>query len=259
MKLNVGAGATSLPGFTNVDVRRQPGNKRGHAGDLGFVEDGSAEVIFSHAVFEHVYVGQRLVVLKEWRRALRADGTIVCLGLPDFRAVATAYLARSKPGTTGPVFDLMEAYRYTHGHPEHASACHWSDWDPGRNTNRAPAGYLPQLHKGLFDVEHLSNLLHAAELVSATLIRYAYPGEEPVINLGFVAGQRCDDAQEARRRLEVLIPDADHFCRLETVECLPVAALTEDRLVAEVRRLERNPGRSRLHRVSSGVKDRLRR
>jgi hypothetical protein len=84
------------------ECRRSIGrdSRRGHAGDLSFASDGTVEVLFSHAVFEHVYPAHRLTVLREWRRVVAPEGVIICLGLPDFEAIAKAYLAGG-PGTTG--------------------------------------------------------------------------------------------------------------------------------------------------------------
>lgn len=249
MKLNVGSGSLRLEGFENVDIRRVgPGVRRGHAGALLFAPDASVEVLFSHAVFEHVYLAQRLAVLREWMRVLAPDGVVVCLGIPDFRAVAAAYLGGA-PGIIGPSFDLFHVYRYTHGDPEMAGHVRWQTWDPARHVDSAPGGYLPQLHKGLFDAGHLASLLARVGL-TGSLLHYAYPGEEPVINLGFVAGAGCDEHEVAERRL-VEIPDVGRFVRLETVRWEKPEVPPSDRLADEVLRLEHEvptDWRSRLHR-----------
>jgi hypothetical protein len=254
MKLNVGAGASRIEGFQNVDVRAVGKDSvRGHAGDLSFAHKHSVDVLFSHAVFEHVYVAHRLAVLWEWRRVLAPTGVVICIGLPDFEAIAKAYVDRS-PGVTGETFDLFEAYRYTHGFPEMATAPLWSRWSPARHVNSAPSGYIPQLHKGLLDARHLSALLHTARL-TASLVRYAYPGEEHSINLGFVAGAGCDDLMEARTRLED-VPGYERFCRPETVTMQPLVS-GSDRMVDEVLKLEGLRAPSRLRRVRSRIKDLL--
>lgn len=242
MKLNVGAGSLRLDGFVNVDIRRVGSDsRRGHAADLWFAPDGSVEVLFAHAVFEHVYLAHRLAVLREWSRVLAAHGAIVCLAVPDFEVVAGGYLARA-PGATGPTFDLFGAYRYTHGHPEAAAAeTAWSWWDPARRVDAAPAGYLPQLHKGLFDAAHIASLLAHVGL-AGSVFRYAYPGERSETNLGFVAGAGCDEHDVAGHHLHA-IPALDRFVVPETTSWIETAEPTHDRLLEEVVRLEQ-AGRS---------------
>jgi len=87
---------------------------------------------FSNAFFEHLYRPQRLPHLRRIRESLEADGVCCYIGVPYFRNIAKFYLEKA-PGTLGPVFDLYNVYRYTHGDPEHQ-----------------PAWWLGQLHKSLF-------------------------------------------------------------------------------------------------------------
>ena len=93
MRLNVGSSGTRIPGFTNVDIRPIGRDvRRGHAGDLRFAGDGSVEVIFAHAVFEHVFPAHHLKVLREWKRVLAPGGAIVLIGISDFEDIARLYL-----------------------------------------------------------------------------------------------------------------------------------------------------------------------
>jgi SAM-dependent methyltransferase len=236
MKLNVGAGTVRLDGFENVDVRAVgPDVRLGHAGDLSFASDGMVDVLFAHAVFEHVYPAQQLVVLREWKRVLAPGGVAVCIGIPDFEAVASAYVAGA-PGATAPTFDLFEVYRYTHGHPEHQTQVEWPQWDPAEHADATPPGYSPQLHKGLFDTRHLSCLLERVGF-EASLLRYAYPGEIPEINLGFAAGAGCADPAVAERHL-LAIPEIERFVRRETLTFHPLRSGGGERFVDEVARLD---------------------
>lgn len=253
MKLNIGAGALRLDGFENVDIRAVGDDVRhGHAGDLSFAADGTVDVLFSHAVFEHVYPAHQLAVLREWRRVLAPGGAVVCLGIPDFEAVAAAYVAGAR-GATGPTFDLFEVYRYTHGHPEHQTTVAWPDWDPAEHVDEMPPGYTPQLHKGLFDVRHLSSLL-ARVGFEASILRYAYPGEAPEISLGFVAGKGCGDHKTAEQRL-LAIPDVDRFMRTETLTWHRLIQVASDRFVDEIARLA-PPPRSGWRRVRAALRRR---
>lgn len=244
MKIHVGAGGRRLEGFENVDVRRAPGIRRGHAGNLSFAGDGAATLVYAHAVLEHVYPAHQVAVLREWRRVLAPGGAIVCLGIPDFETIAAAYLA-GDPGVTGPHFDLFEAYRYTHGHPEHQTILAWPLWDPARRPDLAPAGYLPQLHKGLFDARFVSALLRQAGFTEALMLRYAFPTESATINLGFVAGDGCADQKVAEAQLEE-VPALGSVVRRETVAWLALEPALADRMLAEIMALQYRPPRWRL-------------
>ncbi|HEY2155925.1 MAG TPA: methyltransferase domain-containing protein, partial [Isosphaeraceae bacterium] len=189
MKIQLGSGNIRLPGFVNVDIRPlAETDVVGHAGDLHCLGDGSVDVLFSHALFEHVFLRHQVGVIREWGRVLARDGVVVCLGVPDFETIARLYLEGAR-GVIGERFDLFNVYRYTHGEPEHAARGDWASWRPERHPDSAPPGWLPQLHKGLFDAGYLSSLFEAGGL-AATVFRYAYPGEEHALNLGAVAAHR---------------------------------------------------------------------
>ncbi|MBT4498346.1 MAG: methyltransferase domain-containing protein, partial [Gemmatimonadetes bacterium] len=143
--IHIGCGDQRLDGFVNLDARQTSATDLVHScDDLSFLPTHSFATIYSHAFFEHLFIFQREPCLRSAHRALKEDGTLVFLGLPDFRAIARAYLD-GEPGVTLPRFDLREVYRYTHGQPEHAP-----DW------------WLEQLHKSLFDQETVTALLKAA-------------------------------------------------------------------------------------------------
>jgi hypothetical protein len=214
MRIQIGAGSRSLAGFVNVEPRPVDATtRRGHAADLSFAPEGEVETIFSNAVFEHLYVGQQLLALREWKRVLAPGGSVVCIGLPDFEAIARLYLERATPGTVSPVFDLFEVYRYTHGDPEQALNNDWSVWSPRWHLNSAPTEWLPQLHKALFDTRTVSGLLAEAGLVG-TVVQYRYPTDPHSLNIGFIAGR--DDAPDVDTTLRS-IPRIDEFVALETV------------------------------------------
>ncbi|HEX8910953.1 MAG TPA: methyltransferase domain-containing protein [Humisphaera sp.] len=242
MKLHIGSGDRRIAGFLNVDVRPGPNTDVvGHAGDLSQVRDASVDTLFAHALFEHVYVGHQLPVLREWRRVMVPGGLIVCLGLPNFRAICELYLAGA-PGIVSPRFDLFEVYRYTHGDPEHAAPKAWPAWSPSEHRDAAPSGWIPQLHKGLFDPTQLADLLARAGL-DATVFAYTYPGERHRLNLGFVsqsgsgpAATRLGDDEVVR--LVARVPDADRYVQTGSVRSMPAAAGAADGLAAYADQLD---------------------
>jgi hypothetical protein len=127
----------------------------------------------------------------------------VCyLGLPDFQRVAELYLAKGR-GIEGPIFDLHNVYRFTHGHPEMGG----TEW-------------LPQLHKSLFDVNEVDRLLSDAGFPSYVIFRYVFPNEpsELDLSLGFyaTAARQSTSQLEAAARSFLLQFDG-RFLRVDTM------------------------------------------
>ncbi len=216
MNLQVGAGHVRLPGFLNVDVRSTPEvDIVGHAGSLPSVETGSVDLLFSNAVFEHVYVCQQMAVLAEWKRVLAPTGVAAAIGIPDFETVARLYLEKA-PGLVGPRFDLYHAYRYTHGDPEQCVPLDaWQSWRPDLHVDQAPSGWIPQLHKTLLDADRLRDLIQATGIQGA-VFRYAFPGEPYRLNLGFVAGMEVPKVEHVLNR----IPTIDRFINFASIEVI---------------------------------------
>lgn len=193
-------------GFVNVEPRLiGKGSRKGHAADLRFAPDGSVDVLFNNAVFEHLYVGQQLRALREWRRVLAPDGAIVCIGIPDFESIVRAYLAgKDEPGPA--TLDLSDVYRYTHGDPEGGTLVDWAKWRPDRHLDRAPKEWLPQLHKSLFDATTLGGLFETAGLIP-TVIRYLHPADTMPLTIGVIAGHQTVDVDAGL----AAIPGIDDF------------------------------------------------
>ena len=201
MNVQIGAGTKPMRGFINLDLRDLPGTIRGHAHHIP-VEDGTVEIVFSNAVFEHLFLAQQIMALREWERVLHQDGVAIAIGVPDFEGVARAYLNR-EPGTTRETFDLLEVYRYTHGLPEvyQDDANAWTTWSPADHPDDAPKGWLPQLHKTIFDAAAIVDMARAAGGLKTTVVRYCYPGDSLPLNLGIIAGHVAHDPTEALRRV----------------------------------------------------------
>jgi predicted SAM-dependent methyltransferase len=143
-KLHVGFGDRRIEGFVNVDKRKTAATD--YVADLNrpllFTAINCA---FSNAFFEHLYRNHRLEHLKDLYIKLNDNGFVCYIGMPYFKNIARYYL-EGGPGTAGPIFDLYNVYRYTHGDPE----------------NIMPDNYMDQLHKSLFDEKELHDLLMLA-------------------------------------------------------------------------------------------------
>jgi SAM-dependent methyltransferase len=224
MKLHIGSSTVRVEGFLNVDIRSVEGvDIVAHAGRLTGISTATVDVIFANAFIEHVFVGQQLAVLREWKRVLAPNGVLIMLGIPDFRVIAELYVSGA-PGVMGERFDLYNVYRYTHGDPEQngttAAPETWARWDPGAVPNGAPRGWLPQLHKSLYDPTYLQELLNAAGMHAVTF-NYAWGDEVPLLNLGVIAApteealrHRVESPIEA---LQQLVPGIERFLRLSSV------------------------------------------
>jgi predicted SAM-dependent methyltransferase len=197
---HLGCGPQRLEGFVNVDVR--PTEAADIVTDLNTLDglpQGAAEGFFSHAFFEHLYRDSRVPHLKA---VLERGGFACYLGLPDFRRIAELYLSSAR-GIEGPVFDLHEVYRYTHGDPEMGGI----EW-------------LPQLHKSLFDVPGLDHLLRDAGFPSYVIFRYVFPGDpaELDLSLGFYATAAQRQPSELKAAAEAFLRQFDgRFLLADTV------------------------------------------
>jgi predicted SAM-dependent methyltransferase len=169
-RYHLGCGDTRLPGYVNIDVR--PTSAVDAVMDLNELSIDSASCFFSHAFFEHLRRDARIPHLVSALHALDDDGFACYLGMPDFHAVARLYLDAG-PGTLGPVFDLYNVYRYTHGEPDAAEGY-----------------YTEQLHKSLFDHDELDMLLTSAGFPAYALFSYVFPGEPVAVSLGFYASKK---------------------------------------------------------------------
>jgi SAM-dependent methyltransferase len=208
VKVHLGCGDVRFPGWLNVDARPLRGVTVGSATRLP-VPDGSVEVLYSHAVFEHLYFPHHVSAMREWTRVLAPSGVAIAIGVPDFEAVCRLYLAKAE-GLCGPVYNLWEAYRHTHGSPDVFVDNVWATWNPSATPDRAPAGWLPQLHKALFDSESLRLLLDTCG-IDGTVFGYAYPLEpRHVMTLGFIIGGGIDVLHD--------IPGIESVVDFDTIE-----------------------------------------
>jgi predicted SAM-dependent methyltransferase len=142
-KLHIGCGLNKLKGYINVDITPLEGcDVVMDATDLCLVPADSIEEIKMQNVFEHFYRNQQNQALSEYRRVLQKGGKLIIEGLPNFDAIIRAYLDKEK-GVVGPVFDLFNVYRLTHGEPEQGDA----------------SNMVPQLHKDIFTKNSIKTLL----------------------------------------------------------------------------------------------------
>lgn len=206
LRVHLGCGDDRLDDFVNVDYRQTRATDVTMDLALPRLSAGSVAIAFSNAFFEHLYRPTRVPHLRKIRHSLQAEGVCCYIGIPYFKNVARFYL-EGAPGTAGPLFDLFNAYRYTHGDPE-----------------QAPRWWLGQLHKSLFDEDELSDLLTDAGFTSFVMFCYGYPGDthELPVTMGFYAATEIRPMEQQRDAcLSFLRRFADTRIRLGTLEWLP--------------------------------------
>lgn len=87
MKLNIGAGYTSVEEFKNVDVRELPGiDIVASAENLDFAKDGEVDEILCSHMLEHYSYYRTPIVIREWYRVLKSSG-ILYVAVPDMSRV----------------------------------------------------------------------------------------------------------------------------------------------------------------------------
>ncbi len=195
LRLHLGCGEKHIEGMINCEYRNtEAADIVMDCSRLTQFDDKSAELIFSHAFFEHLYRNQQKELLDECNRVLNDDGIIVFLGIPDFYVISNAYV-NGEAGIVSKTFDLFHVYRYSHGNPE-----------------MAPDYWLQQLHKSLFDKEYVEFLLKQSNFNHYVIFNYCYPGEKIPLNLGFVAFKLHSDINIKKVDFEqILYPFSDNF------------------------------------------------
>jgi hypothetical protein len=197
-RYHLGCGDKRLPEYVNVDVRET--DAADVVMDLNEPSLEAATCCFSNAFFEHLRRDARVPHLRAVLASLDPEEGFACyIGLPDFESVARLYLDRG-PGVVGPVFDLYEAYRYTHGDPEGVDG-----W------------YFEQLHKSLFDSEELQRVLSEAGFPSYVTFTYAFPGEPAALGLGFYASASSRPTEELEAAAQEFLAGFGEYVQPGTV------------------------------------------
>ncbi len=202
LRVHLGCGDDRLADFVNLDYRLTAAVDVAMDLTLPTLAPRSVALAFSNAFFEHLYRASRGPHLQRMCEALAPDGACCYMGIPYFRNIARLYVERG-PGTAGPVFDLFNVYRYTHGDPE-----------------GQPAWWIGQLHKSLFDEDELGALLAASGFGAFVMFAYGYPGDvnEVPVTMGFYATREPIAPDVLRERcLSFLARFADTRIRLPTL------------------------------------------
>ena len=206
--MHLGCGGDRLPDCINIDYRPTPATDVTMDLNVPRLAPSSVALAFSNAFFEHCTGRNACRTCAASGNRSRTAASVATSASRTSRNIAKFYLEKA-PGTLGPVFDLYNVYRYTHGDPEHQ-----------------PAWWLGQLHKSLFDEEELTVLLRDAGFQSFVMFCYGYPGDdhELPVTMGFYAsGVAVPIEQQREECLRFLGRFADQRIRLNTLVWLPAA------------------------------------
>lgn len=122
LRLHLGSGTNSLPGWVNVDLFR-PGRTLDLYWDLRRplpFTDKSVDAIFAEHLLEHLPFSAGVRLLRECRRVLRPVG-LVRVGVPDLDRYIASYLGRDdiiervRPGRPSRALALGEPF-FLYGH-----------------------------------------------------------------------------------------------------------------------------------------------
>ena len=190
-KINIGAGKRPIVGFLNFDIIAGDSILYAKANSMPSCSDKSIELIFSNAVFEHLCPNEYLSIFSEWKRILKDDGAIVCLGIPDFKSISRLYVDN--------ILSEEEVYRYALGEIEEHK-----DIDL----------FKGQIHKRLFNLDILKNIFEENKF-KCLVFNYSYPNEEHKINLGVIAY-----IAELNDPLKILIkiPSISDYINIQTIK-----------------------------------------
>lgn len=91
VRLHLGCGERSIPGYCNVDIRPMPHVQVVTSADsLSMFADNSAEVVYASHLLEHFPRDRIQEVLSEWFRVLKPGG-VLRLSVPDFDRLLEVY------------------------------------------------------------------------------------------------------------------------------------------------------------------------
>ena len=200
-KLHLGCADIRLGGFLNVDYRALPTADLAHdCTNLDIFPANTFTLVYANAFIEHVYKTKTAQTLKEVYRVLKPDGVVLFTCIPDFRAIAQAYLQKKK-GIVSRQFDLFEVYRYTHGDPEQ-----YPDW------------WLQQLHKSLFDRQSLEKLLQIAGFEQFCIFSGCYRDEKLPVSLSFIARKKSMGKEFSIPYIRTLLSSVSSEINLKTIK-----------------------------------------
>lgn len=173
MKVELGAGARTVPGWVSVDINPKFADVEGDALDLPF-DDGEVEQLRAVDVLEHVSYRYTAAALDEWARVLRPGGKLF-VQVPDAESIFQWFVTRDDRlrRMEGGDCTLLEGatWRLLGGHDDgtYANTAAGDDWKWNAHYSLWSRLSLAEaLHLAKFDVHSIDVNGHPNILANAT-------------------------------------------------------------------------------------------
>jgi predicted SAM-dependent methyltransferase len=123
LKLNLGCGKKTRPGYVNIDIRKT--TKNVIVGDVRNLKykDGTVDEIYANDVYEHVSFLESLNLLTHWVSKLKTGGRLI-LQTPDINGLISYMQKQTDPEGIQKALrrifggqDYKYNYHFTAGHP----------------------------------------------------------------------------------------------------------------------------------------------
>jgi FkbM family methyltransferase len=129
IKLNLGAGGITYPGYLSVDLHDHRAAIMMDITKLDFDDNSVNEILASH-VFEHLNPYHSIEILQEWRRVLKPGGKLI-MEMPDLEALCKMFVTAStgeRYGLTNVIYGSVNTTGV--GGPDNITSPHLFGWWP---------------------------------------------------------------------------------------------------------------------------------
>ena len=129
IKLNLGSGGISYPGFLSVDLHDKRAQCKMDITKLDFDDNSVSEILASH-VFEHLNPYHSIDILKEWNRVLKPGGKLI-MEMPDIEKCCKRFVTADM-GTRYGIMNVIYGSVNTTGEggPDNITSPHLFGWWP---------------------------------------------------------------------------------------------------------------------------------
>lgn len=149
VKLNLGAGGVSYPGYLSVDLYDKRAHVQMDITKLDFDDNSVEEILASH-VFEHLNPYHALAILRDWLRVLKPGGKLI-MEMPDIEQLCKRFATASKGERYGILNAIYGSVNTTgEGGPDNITSPHlfgwWPEslWDHLSNAGYVDVQFMPE-------------------------------------------------------------------------------------------------------------------
>ena len=129
IKLNLGSGGISYPGYLSVDMHDPRSHIHMDITKLDFDDNSVTEILASH-VFEHLNPYHSIDILKNWLRVLKPGGKLI-MEMPNIEALCRKFVTANKAERYGILNAVYGSVNTTDiGGPDNITSPHLFGWWP---------------------------------------------------------------------------------------------------------------------------------